>query len=165
MKPPASKHGVKDQLHELPDKELFSIVRKLEKSKKDPKNVDSGDTILKSLRPRLVELRPERVMTLTRLFCRPFEELLITASPAQRASGKILRSSINPIWALVEAELEPEFQRQMEEAIEDDTGPTTPDKPDYVSFWKQCGDILARLVETDQKSGKLSSDVEIFFFF
>jgi CheY-like chemotaxis protein len=55
--------------------------------------------LMDKARPRLRELKPPRPLTLTRLFCRPFEDLLHSRGP-EIAQG-IPRSEIEPCWQLL----------------------------------------------------------------
>jgi hypothetical protein len=55
--------------------------------------------LMDKARPRLRELKPPRPITLTRLFCRPFEDLL-HSSGSEIAEG-IPRSEIEPCWHLL----------------------------------------------------------------
>jgi two-component system chemotaxis response regulator CheY len=57
--------------------------------------------LMDKARPRLRELKPPRPLTLTRLFCRPFEDLLHSRGAAV-AEG-IPRSEIEPCWQLLTA--------------------------------------------------------------
>src|SRR5258708_19091463 len=55
--------------------------------------------LMDKARPRLRELKPPRPLTLTRLFCRPFEDLL--HSRGSEIAGGIPRSEIEPCWQLL----------------------------------------------------------------
>src|SRR5256885_15764210 len=67
------------------------------------------DTILESLRPTLRESdRNARALTPMRLFCRPFEDLLINKQFGQKQKGRIPRSSITPVWNWLAKDLLPE---------------------------------------------------------
>lgn len=55
---------------------------------------------MSKMRPRLVRMKLARKLTLQRLFCRPFEELL-TDDPEPKGIGtRITRRSIEPCWKL-----------------------------------------------------------------
>ena len=62
------------------------------------------DLILDGLRPTLrgAQAQP-RTPTPLRLFCRPFEDLLINGPRNDKQKGRIARSSIVPIWAWLQA--------------------------------------------------------------
>src|SRR5258708_2360049 len=55
--------------------------------------------LMDKARPRLRELKPPRPLTLTRLFCRPFEDLL--HARGSEIAGGIPRSEIEPCWQLL----------------------------------------------------------------
>lgn len=56
------------------------------------------DLILDGLRPVLRSSQSVRTLTPLRIFCRPFEDLLTGAAPAEKQKGRIARSSIAPVW-------------------------------------------------------------------
>jgi hypothetical protein len=57
------------------------------------------ELILEGLRPVLSRaFRVARAATPTRLFCRPFEDLLVSSSSKDKQKGRIARSSITPVW-------------------------------------------------------------------
>ncbi len=55
------------------------------------------DLILGALRPSL-PVKLERTPTPLRLFCQPFEDLLIQTQPREKQKGRISRGSIAPVW-------------------------------------------------------------------
>jgi hypothetical protein len=60
------------------------------------------DVILDSLRPTLRHTPgEERILTPLRLFCQPFEDLLIDAGGKAKLKGRIARESILPVWAWI----------------------------------------------------------------
>src|SRR5256885_886040 len=66
------------------------------------------DTILESLRPTLRDGdKNARALTPLRLFCRPFEDLLINKQFGQKQKGRIPRSSITPVWNWLAQDLLP----------------------------------------------------------
>ncbi|HEY4123768.1 MAG TPA: hypothetical protein VGM36_04085 [Rhizomicrobium sp.] len=66
------------------------------------------EVILESLRPSLRHAAPEgRMLTPLRLFCQPFEDLLISAGGKAKLKGRIARESILPTWTWLSTELMP----------------------------------------------------------
>src|SRR4051812_40508136 len=66
------------------------------------------DLILESLRPTLrAGHQAERAQTPMRVFCRPFEDLLVNER-RQKQKGRIARSSITPVWNWLAQDIIPE---------------------------------------------------------
>jgi hypothetical protein len=67
------------------------------------------DLILDGLRPILRRaMRVDRTPTPKRLFCRPFEDLLVSSSRKEKQRGRIARASIAPVWNWLAQTLAPE---------------------------------------------------------
>ncbi len=66
------------------------------------------DLILDGLRPKLRSAEPARTLTPTRIFCRPFEDLLASRPRNGKQKGRIARDSIQPVWSWLETTLAPE---------------------------------------------------------
>jgi two-component system chemotaxis response regulator CheY len=104
--------------------------------------------LMDKARPRLRELKPPRPLTLTRLFCRPFEDLL--HSRGSEITEGIPRSEIEPCWQLLTnrdgaglkdlaaelAAISPSEPRQLAEFTE--------------RFWGHAAGILADCVAANQ---------------
>ena len=57
------------------------------------------DVILEGLRPQLRDAIPrDRTLTPLRVFCRPFEDLLVDMARKEKQKGRIARSSVLPVW-------------------------------------------------------------------
>lgn len=66
------------------------------------------DIILEGLRPALRHQdQRDRTPTPLRLFCRPFEDLLISAPRTEKQKGRIARQSITPVWEWLSGTLIP----------------------------------------------------------
>jgi hypothetical protein len=66
------------------------------------------EDILESLRPALRRDAHERTLTPLRLFCRPFQDMLITCGPRKaKQKGVIARSTLVPAWVWVSRTLVP----------------------------------------------------------
>jgi len=81
------------------------------------------DVILESLRPTLRQVPSEgRVLTPLRLFCQPFEDLLINAGGKAKLKGRIARESILPVWTWISnsllAEEAQNYSNEVRQAIE-----------------------------------------------
>ncbi len=98
---------------DLSEGQLGKLVGVLEKAR-DAKGGDAlSQDALDAIRPRLKVSQPRRTLTVERLFCVPFEDLLADGSVPPSPS-RILRSSIRPSWKLVEAGLPKELLAELE---------------------------------------------------
>jgi hypothetical protein len=99
-----------DLFESLNSSEIARFTRAIESDRADPKLPLPHEQILQILRPRLASLKPERYPTPMRQFCDPFEDLLTSAPPAEK-SIRISRSSLMPIWKVVETSGGPEMTK------------------------------------------------------
>ncbi len=90
---------IENRLFDIPEEKFVEIVRLLEQVGDHP---EVRETIA-SIRPRLVQVRPARRLTLKRVFCDPFEDLLEAAKLDDVPISRLSRSVIDPVWALVES--------------------------------------------------------------
>lgn len=91
---------IEKRLFKLSPAKFRQIVAVIEDRRSDLGGRSPVDALMSRMRPRLVRMRLARRMTLQRLFCRPFEELL-TDDPAPRGIGtRVSRQSIEPCWRL-----------------------------------------------------------------
>ncbi|MCC7048146.1 MAG: hypothetical protein IT562_15645 [Alphaproteobacteria bacterium] len=102
-----------DRQFDLSENQLGKLVGVLEKAR----DTQGGDSLSKdafdAIRPRLKVSQPRRTLTVERLFCVPFEDLLADGS-VPPSPGRILRASIRPCWKLAEAGLPKELLAEME---------------------------------------------------
>ncbi len=110
------------------------------------------DLILDSLRPSLREAeRAERAPTPMRMFCRPFEDLLVNDQRQQKQKGRISRSSITPVWNWLAQDLMPEILNDYALAVKtavmgyraDELGERT------AEFWKTASSTLRAKLASD----------------
>lgn len=85
-------------LHDIPEAKFVEIVRLLEQVGDLPEVRDT----FASIRPRLARIRPARRLTLKRIFCDPFEDVLEAARIADVPVGRVERAAIGPLWRVVE---------------------------------------------------------------
>lgn len=91
---------IEKRLFKLSPAKFREIVAVIEDRRSDLGGKSAVDALMSRMRPRLVRMRLARRLTLQRLFCRPFEELL-TDDPAPRGIGtRVSRQSIEPCWRL-----------------------------------------------------------------
>ncbi|WP_051340664.1 hypothetical protein [Azospirillum halopraeferens] len=96
--PPVSLKGLRGRLLDIPDEKFVEIVHLLEQVGDRPEVRETFDHI----RPRLARMRPERRLTLKRVFCDPFEDVLEAARLSDVPVGAIERAVIDPLWRVVE---------------------------------------------------------------
>lgn len=63
------------------------------------------EMILAGLRPSLIRSGPARTPTPLRLFCEPFEDLLVTGTRRVKQPGRIARATIRPLWTWLGTDL------------------------------------------------------------
>lgn len=107
--------GLEDRLFDIPEAKFAEVVRLLERVRDHP---DIRQT-LDRIRPRLVQVRPDRRLTLKRVLCMPFEDVLETFGGVDVPLGRIERRVIEPVWDTVREALDPhafdQFDRQIRE--------------------------------------------------
>ena len=84
-------------LRGLPEKSAAQLAMAVEVDRLSGGTLLPHELILDALRP---SLRPRRQRTPTplRLFCRPFEDLLVPVTPTEKQKGRIARTSLAPLW-------------------------------------------------------------------
>ncbi|HEY1961918.1 MAG TPA: hypothetical protein VGG69_05840 [Rhizomicrobium sp.] len=97
-------------LGSLPVSIATRVARAVEVDKLNNGRVLPHELILESLRPTLRTSADHATRTPTplRVFCRPFEDLLTNEARTQKQKGRILRSSITPVWNWLAQELIPD---------------------------------------------------------
>ncbi|WP_042696887.1 hypothetical protein [Azospirillum sp. B506] len=107
--------GLESRLFDIPEAKFIEVVRLLERVRDHP---DVCQTFT-AIRPRLVQVRPDRRPTLKRVLCMPFEDVLESVSGVDVPPGRIERRVIDPVWRLVtqrgDAALIDQLDRQVQE--------------------------------------------------
>lgn len=106
-----------DQIFRIPESQFVSLVRDVESRRRVSTRRERADLVLTKLRPRLIIVRPPRWVTLQRLFCRPFEDVLYTPGSPRKAVGKVPRAAIAPCWEVFTESADAERLRQLEERL------------------------------------------------
>jgi len=122
MSTPPEKAGIpglppalETKLLDIPDEKFAEVVRLLERVRDHP---DVRQTFA-TIRPRLIQTRPDRRPTLKRVLCMPFEDLLESPAGGDQPLGRIERRVIEPVWRLVAERAErPTFERLDHQARE-----------------------------------------------
>ncbi|KAA0572389.1 hypothetical protein FZ983_32000 [Azospirillum sp. B21] len=89
--------GLESRLFDIPEDKFIEVVRLLERVRDHP---DVRQTFA-AIRPRLVQVRPDRRPTMKRVLCMPFEDVLESLSGVDVPLGRIERRVIEPVWRLV----------------------------------------------------------------
>ena len=100
---------LKGFLGQLPDDVVSRLAKAVEVDRLIGGNALPHDEILKALRPQLrgTALRARRIPTPQRLFCRPFEDLLVSGERKVKQKGRIARSSVEVVWKWLASALMP----------------------------------------------------------
>ena len=91
---------LKGFLGQLPDDVASRLAKAVEVDRLIGGAALPHDDILKALRPQLrgTATGAHRVPTPQRLFCRPFEDLLVSGERKAKQKGRIARSSVDVVW-------------------------------------------------------------------
>lgn len=82
----------------LPSAKAAELSAKIERDRLRSDNDAPAIKVLGALRPLLRASKPPRWPTPKRLFCVPFEDLLIDGPRQKKQLGRIMRSSVEPVW-------------------------------------------------------------------
>jgi hypothetical protein len=86
-------------LSTLPEEVAVRLAKAVEFDRLAEGKVLPHDLILAALRPVLRRAeKADRTPTPLRLFCQPFQDLLVSEPRAAKAAGRIAHASINPVW-------------------------------------------------------------------
>lgn len=113
------------------------------------------ELILGALRPmlRTSDTAP-RTPTPQRLFCRPFEDLIVSDAPKQKVKGRIARPHISTVWNWVNLALLPEasaaYCAEMKALILSGRADATLERA--AQFWALAGAAMRNAVATDRKA-------------
>lgn len=133
-------------LGSLPRGTAGNVARAVEMDRMNDGQVLPHELILESLRPSLREDdTPERAPTPLRLFCRPFEDLLVSGASPKKQKGRIARGSITPVWNWLSQDLIPASATAYSLAVKTAAmvGGEVPELPQKVSeFWATASAAL-----------------------
>lgn len=108
------------------------------------------------IRPRLKELRPKRRPTFKRLFCEPFEDLLLSLSGDEPAPlNTIERDLVNRLWPLVEAQIGKERLRAFPAALNGGDG----QKEQTLAFWAEAEQAVIAIAK-GLEAGRFIDDLD-----
>lgn len=91
---------IEKRLFKLAPAKFRKIVAVLEDRRSEFGGRGPVDALMSKMRPRLVRMRLARKLTLQRIFCRAFEELLTDDPDPQGIGTRISRQSIDSFWRI-----------------------------------------------------------------
>lgn len=153
---PTQEKMLRSLLGRLPPATAQQLARAIEADKLYDGKGLPHDIILETLRPVLRQTTPEgRVLTPLRLFCQPFEDLLIDAGGKAKLKGRIARESILPVWTWISTTVLPDevqaYSSNVRQAIEKQDVPAA--YSFATQFWsKSSAAIRAALSSEDKRS-------------
>lgn len=151
-------------LRALPQSAASRLARAVEVDQLSGGRVLPHDLILGALRPAL-PVQTERTPTPLRLFCRPFEDLLVQAQPREKQKGRIARASIPLVWRWLRetliidaAEL---YASEIKRLVLADRFAESATRA--AEFWTFASQEIRKAIETDRKAVRaaLQSDVTV----
>jgi hypothetical protein len=104
---------IQRKLIDAPENKFIEVVRVLEQAGDRPE----VRRTIESIRPRLAQVRPTRRMTLKRLFCDPFEDMLEARTGRDGAAVAIPRAHIDAVWRETAARADPRHMGPLEQAV------------------------------------------------
>jgi len=124
------------------------------------------DLILEGLRPVLQASEAhKRTPTPLRLFCRPFEDLLVNTPRKEKQKGRVLRAHVVPIWHWLSHALIPDAARAYSDDVRRAVMAKRYDDADARAelFWPEAGRALAEAVAQRRKEARaaLGNDLAV----
>jgi len=108
---------IERKLFEMPDEKVAQLTLLIERSRAIVLSASIANAALGTLRPRLVKTRPPRYLTLQRVLCHPFEDLLVIGEDGIKPFGRIARASLAPCWELILSYLDAAAVKQLEASM------------------------------------------------
>lgn len=153
---------LQENLFRIPETEFKSLVRELEQRRQNESRARKIAAIMAFLRPRLAILKPMRRMTLLRLMCNPFEDILYNPGSPRKAIGKIPRNALSSVWELLIRNASASRIRQFEERLAET--PIEEQTRELLlefgrEFWPFCAYTLRGIVVTAEGSTRLRREL------
>jgi len=151
---PTQEKMLRSLLGRLPPATAQQLARAIEADKLYDGKGLPHDIILETLRPALRQTTPEgRVLTPLRLFCQPFEDLLIDAGGKAKLKGRIARESILPVWTWISTTVLPDevqaYSNNVRQAIEKQDVPAA--YSFATQFWSKSSAAIRAALSNDNK--------------
>jgi hypothetical protein len=106
--------SIRERLFELSSRQFAQLVAFVENARRSAVAERFSVDALAAMRPRLRVARPQRPLGLTRIFCRPFEDLLHDWQTPRKVAARIARRAIAPCWDAISAGIDPGLLRELE---------------------------------------------------
>ena len=135
----------------LPDDKLLGVLALVEQVP------DRGQVreVLEKMRPRLVQLRPPRPITVQRLLFRPVEDLFDPPERYRAKIGRLSRHTTSPCWAIVHAHLEKSLVQRVGNALKKIDSTNHQDLYSVgLPFWQASGAVLSAFLAADDSIGR-----------
>lgn len=113
---------IERKLFEIPDEKVAQLTLLIERSRAVALSASIADAALGTLRPRLARTRPPRHLTLQRIFCHPFEDLLVLGH--EKSFGRVRRASLAGSWDYVVSRLDKAAVKELEGALRGEAMPS-----------------------------------------
>jgi hypothetical protein len=154
--------ALQENLFRIPEQEFKALVYELEERRLDEARARKIALIMRFLRPRLAILKPHRRMTLLRLMCMPYEDILYNPGSPRKAIGKIPRNAIKSVWGLLLENVDRDRVRQFEEQlasmkIEEQTRESLFEIG--LEFWPFCASALRGVIVVAEGSTRLRREL------
>ncbi len=107
---------IERKLFEIPDEKVAQLTMLIERSRAVVMSAAMANAALGTLRPRLAKTRPPRYLSLQRVFCHPFEDLLVLAE-GDKQFARVARRSLAPVWDFLTARLDAAAVKELEAAL------------------------------------------------
>lgn len=107
---------IERKLFEIPDEKVAQLTMLIERSRAVVMSAAMANAALGTLRPRLTKTRPPRYLSLQRVFCHPFEDLLVLAD-GDKQFARVARRSLTPVWDFLTARLDAAAVKELEAAL------------------------------------------------
>lgn len=148
-------------VNSLTEKELRKLAAKVELDRDTDMLGLPHNAIMQLLRPSLALIRAPRVHHAQRIFCMPFEDMLVNGKPDPKPLGKIDRSSIIPMWDWFMMDLTtPEFDMLCKDFVAaqregDDAASLEAAK----GLWRVGGEKITTALEGINKNDRMMRDM------
>lgn len=154
--------ALQDHLFRIPEQEFNALVQELEQRRLNESRAHKIALIMRFLRPRLAILKPRRRMTLLRLMCTPFEDILYNPGSPRKAIGKIPRNALKSVWELLVENADANRLREFEEKLA--AIPMEEQTKDAmlefgIEFWQFCAYALRGVIVVAEGSTRLRREL------
>ena len=148
---------LKGFLGQLPDDVASRLAKAVEVDRLIGGAALPHDDILKALRPQLrgTATGAHRVPTPQRLFCRPFEDLLVSGERKAKQKGRIARSSVDVVWKWLASALMPARHNRLTTSLGEAivAGNDELIQRDLTALWSEASYVLRAALADEARKG------------